>query len=113
MEIVISSEPELPQLSPEMMQNEFEPSVSGLFLVIEFGVVQNVSALNLGPMEAESSFEKVLPAYFVLGVDESSKDGFSVVGIHLEVLVCEGASNALDEDESKIELRVIGDECVA
>ena len=34
---------------------------------------------------AEASFEKMLPSYFALGVDESSEDGFSIVRIHLEV----------------------------
>ena len=69
-----------------MVQYEFEPSVARLFLVIEFGVIQNVSALYLGPMEAKSAFEKMLPSDFVLGVDEHSKDGgFAIVRIHLEV----------------------------
>jgi hypothetical protein len=78
-----------------MVQDEFEPSVARLFLVIKVWVIQNVSTLNLGPMEAESAFEKMLPSDFVLGVDEHSKDGFAIIRIHLEVLVREGASNAL------------------
>jgi hypothetical protein len=78
-----------------MVQYDFEPSVARLFLVVEFEVIQNVSALDLGPMEAKSAFEKMLPSDFVLGVDDSAEGGFAIVGIHLEVLVREGASNSL------------------
>ena len=53
----------------------------------------------LSPLSAEASFEKMLPSYFVLGVDESSEYGFSIVGIHLK--------NSLDQSESKVELSVM------
>ena len=46
-----------------------------------------MSSLNLSPLIAEAAFEKMLPSDFVLGIDESSEDGFSIVGIHLKVLV--------------------------
>ena len=55
-----------------------------------------MSSVNLGPAIAESAFEKMLPSYAVLGIDESSEDGFAIVGIHLKVLVGEGSLNALE-----------------
>ncbi len=77
-----------------MVQYEFEPSLARLFLMVEFGVIHNVSVLYLSPMNAKLAFEKMLPSDVVLGVGESSKGWFSIVGIHLEVLVREGASNS-------------------
>ena len=41
------------------------------------------------------------------------EDGFAIVGIHLKVLVGESASDALDWNKSKIELRVLVCNCVA
>ena len=67
-----------------------------LFLLVDFRVVEDVACLNLGPLFAESSFEKVLPSDFVLGVDQHSEDRFAIVGIHLKALVRESASDALD-----------------
>jgi hypothetical protein len=49
----------------------------------------------------------MLPANFVPGVEEHPKDGFTIVGIHLEVLVGESTSNSLEWHESDIELCVI------
>ena len=37
--IVIASKPELPQVRPEMMQDECEPSAARLFLVINVRVI--------------------------------------------------------------------------
>ena len=37
--IAVASEPELPQVGPEIMQDEFEPPVAGLFLLVYFWVV--------------------------------------------------------------------------
>jgi hypothetical protein len=91
--VVVAIEPEFPKMSPEMVQSQFEPSVAGLFLGIDVGVVHDVSSLDLSPLFAESSLEKVLPSDFVLGVDKGSKDRFSVVGIHLKVLIGKSASN--------------------
>ena len=54
-----------------------------------------------------------LPILLVLGVDEHSEDGFVIVGIHLEALVGESASNTLEWDESEIELGVVGGKSVA
>jgi hypothetical protein len=65
--VVIVIEPDLPEESPGMMQNEFEPSVAILFLGINVRVIHDVSSLNLSPMFAESSFEKMLPSDFVPG----------------------------------------------
>ena len=65
-QIVVASEPELPRVSPEMTQHEFEPSVARLFLVVNVGVIQHVSSLDLGPLFAEAAFEKMLPSCFVL-----------------------------------------------
>jgi hypothetical protein len=96
MKIVIANEPELPQLSPQMVQDDFEPSVARLFLLVDFRVVEDASSLELGPLFAEASFEEMLPSDFVLGVDQHSEDGFAIVGVHLEVLVGESAPNALD-----------------
>ena len=64
-----------------------------------------MSSLNLSPLIAEASFEKMLPSYFVLGIDESSEDGFLIVRNHLEVLVGEGSADSLDQDEREVELR--------
>ena len=57
---------------------------------------------------AEAFFEETLPSDFVLGVNWRSEDGFAIVGIHLEALVAESALDALDWDESEIELGVVG-----
>ena len=57
--------------------------------------MEDVSCLDLGPLFAEASFEKVLSSDFVLGVDWGLEDGFVIVGIHLEALVGESASSAL------------------
>ena len=60
--------------------------------MVDFWVVDNVTSLNLSPLIAEAAFEKMLPTYFVLGINESSVDGFfAIVGIHLKVLVGEGS----------------------
>ena len=80
-QIVIVSEPELPSScarSPEMMQDheEFEPSVTRLFLVVSVRVIQRASSLDLGPLFAEAAFESALPSDFVLGADKHSEDGF-------------------------------------
>jgi len=66
--IVIADEPELPQLGPQMVQDEFEPSVARLFFLVNFWVVEDVSSFDLGPLFAGASFEKVLPSDFVLRV---------------------------------------------
>ena len=63
-----------------------------------------MSSLNLNPLIAEASFEKMLPSYFVLIIDKSSEDGFSIVRIHLKVLVGKGFPDSLDQDESKVRL---------
>ena len=86
-----------------MIQDEFEPWVARLFvLMVDFGVIQDVSSLDLGPLLAEAAFEKTLPSDFVLGVDKHSEDGFAIVGIHLEVFVGQSASwNALWWNEMK------------
>jgi hypothetical protein len=74
--VVVAIEPDFPKMSPEMVQGQFEPSVAGLlFLGVDVGVVHDVSSLNLSPLFAESSFEKVLPSDFVLGVDKGSAVG--------------------------------------
>ena len=70
MQIVIASEPELPQVSPQMIQDKFEPSVARVFLMVNSRVFQIASSLDLGSLTAEASFEKTLPADFVLGVDK-------------------------------------------
>ena len=57
-----------------------------------------MSSLNLSPVIAELAFEKMLPSYAVLGVDEGSVDRFAIVGIHLKWVVGKGALNALKED---------------
>ena len=67
-----------------------------------------MSSLNLSPLIAEAAFEKMLPSYFVLGIDESSEDGFSIVGIHLKVLVGKGSRDSfLDQNESKVDFSVM------
>ena len=66
-----------------------------------------MTSLNLGPLTAESSFEKMLPSYFVLGVDKSSEDGFSVVGIHLKLWIGKSSPDALDQNEGEVELSVV------
>ena len=63
--------------------------------------------MHLGPVIAEAAFEEMVPSDFVLGVDEHAKDGFTIVGIHLEVLVGESASNSLAKYEGEIELGMI------
>jgi hypothetical protein len=72
-----------------------------------------VARLNLGPLLAEAAFEEMLPSDFVLGVDESAKYWFTIVGVHLEVLVGERASDTLDKDEGEIELGMIGGKGIA
>ncbi len=49
--------------------------------MVEVRFFHNVSVLYFGPMDAESTFEKMLPSNVVLGVDESSKGWFSIVGV--------------------------------
>ena len=67
MKIVIACKPQLPQLGPQMVQDEFEPLAAQLFLLVEFWVVEDVSSLDLGPLFAEACFEKkALPSDFVL-----------------------------------------------
>ena len=56
----------MPQVGPKMMQDEFEPPVAGLFLLVNFWFIENVSSLDLGPLIAEAPFEEMLPSYFVL-----------------------------------------------
>ena len=70
-----------------MMEDKFEPPFAGLFLLVNFWFVKNVVSLNLGPLVAESAFEKMLPSYFVLGVDKSSEDEFLVFWIHLRLWI--------------------------
>ena len=90
-----------------MMKNEFEPPVAGLVLLVNFWFVYNVSSLNLGPLIAEVAFEEMLASYFVLGIDKSSEDGFSVVGIHLKLWIGKGSPNSLNQNESEVELSVV------
>jgi hypothetical protein len=71
--VIVAIEPCLPEVSPEMMQSEFEPSVARLFLGINVRSIHNVSSLNLSPLFAGSSFEKLLQSDFVLGIDKGSK----------------------------------------
>ena len=66
-----------------------------------------MSSLSLSPLIAEAVLKKMLPSYFVLGIDESYEDGFSIVGIHLKVLVGEGSPDSLDQDESEVKLSVM------
>ena len=66
-----------------------------------------MSSLNLSPLIAGVSFEKMLPSYFVLQVDKSSEDGFSVVGIHLKLWIGLGSPDALDQNESDVGLSVV------
>ena len=66
-----------------------------------------MKSLHLGPLIAESAFEKMLPSYFVLWVDKSSEDGFLVVGIHLKLWIGEGFPDFLDQNESEVELSVV------
>ena len=56
MKIVIADKPELPQLGPQMVEDDFEPSVARLFLLVDFWVVEDVLPLDLGPLFAEASF---------------------------------------------------------
>jgi hypothetical protein len=110
--VVVAIQANLPEVSPEMVQSEFEPSVPRLLCRINARFVHDMSSLNLSPLFAELTFEKMLPSDFVLGIDKGSKDRFSVVGIHLEVLIGESVWNALWQNESKIKLCGIGDKCV-
>jgi hypothetical protein len=83
--VVVAIEPDFPKMSPsEMAQVQFEPSVARLFLGVDVGVVHDVSSLDLSPLFAESSFEKVLPSDFVLGVDKGPEDRF-LVGDHARI----------------------------
>ena len=68
-----------------------------------------MTSLNLGPLVAESAFEKMLLSYFVLGVDKSSEYGFSVVGIHLKLWIGKGSPDSLNQNEGKgkVELSVV------
>ena len=66
-----------------------------------------MSSLNLSPLIAEAAFDKMLPTYFVLGMEKSSEDGFLIVGIHLKMLVGEGSPDSLDQDESEVKLSVM------
>ena len=59
----------MPQLGPQMVQDEFEPSVDRLLLLVDSGVAEDVASLDLGPLFAEACFEKVLPSDFLLRVD--------------------------------------------
>ena len=95
-----------------MIQDDFEPSVPRLLLlVVDF---QDASSLDLGSLFAEAVFEKVLPSDFVLGVDEHAEDGFAVVGIHLEALVRERLEClATGRVRSKIELGAMGGKSLA
>ena len=61
----------------------------------------------MGPLVAELAFEKMLPSYFVLGVDKSSEYGFSVVEIHLKLWIGESTPDALDQNEGEVELSVV------
>jgi hypothetical protein len=108
-QILVSQDPCFPEMGPQMVQSECEPSIAWLFLRIDVRLIQDVTSLNLGLLFAESAFKDVLPPNLVLWVYQGSKDGFTVVGIHLEVLIRQGASNALKQNESKVELCVISD----
>ena len=64
-------------------------------------------SLNLDPLAAESAFERMLPSYFVLGIDKSSEDGFLVVGIHLKLWMGKSSPDALDQNECEVELSAV------
>ena len=66
-----------------------------------------MTSLGLSPLIAESAFERMLPSYFVLRIDESSEDGFSIVGIHLKALVGKGTPDSLYQNEREVELSVM------
>ena len=66
-----------------------------------------MTSLNLGPLAAESSFEKMLPSYFVLGVDKSSEYGSSIVRIHLKLWIGKGSPDSLKQNEGDVELNVV------
>ena len=66
-----------------------------------------MSSLNLSPLIAEASFEKMLPSYFVLGIDESSEGGFLIIRIYLKLWVGKGSMDALDQNKSEVELSVM------
>ena len=70
-------------------------------------------SLYLGPLVAKSAFEKMLPSYFVLGVDKSSEYGFSVVGIHLKLWIVKSSPDALDQNEGKVELSVVSSQSLS
>ena len=74
-----------------------------------------MSSLYLGPLAAESAFEKMLPSYFVLGgVDKSSEDGFSVVGVHLKLWIGKSTPDSFsDHNEGKVELSVVSGQSIA
>ena len=65
-----------------------------------------VPGLYLCPLAAESSFEKMLPSYLVLGVDKSSEYGFSFVEVPLKLWIGESTSDSLDQNEGEVELSV-------
>ena len=69
--------------------------------------------MDLSPLIAEAAFEEMSPTCFVLGVDESSEDGFSIVGIHLKVWIGEGSPDSLNQNESKVELSVGDDQSLS
>ena len=54
-EIVITNEPQLPQLGPQMVEDDFEPSVARLLLLVDFRVVKDVSCLDVGPLLKQTS----------------------------------------------------------
>ena len=54
-------------MSPEMIENLFEPALAGEFLGADFVLVIDVSLLCLNPVVAEASSQKVGPSDVILG----------------------------------------------
>ena len=72
-----------------------------------------MSSPNLSSLIAEAAFEKMLPSNSCLGIDESSEDGFLIVGIHLKVLVGKGAPDSLDQNENEVKLSAMDGQSLA
>ena len=63
-----------------MVKDEFEPSVTRLFCLVNVGVLQNVPSLNLSPLFAEATFGKMLKPILFSELTSTQKMGLRSLG---------------------------------
>jgi hypothetical protein len=86
-------------MHPKMMQDLFEPPLTGEFLGANFVLVIDAFLLDLSPVVAAAAAEQVGPSNVVLKGNEQLETCFAVVGGHVEKrVVLESTLDADHED---------------